>query len=154
MAAGTFLRFCRSMHPYRPDLARGCVRAGGSASVRCTVRRARYRVGRMTKTPGPAEVADEQSGAGSESVGEAPVTASHEILFELGAEVACDVCGARLGEPSDPDDDDSLDLRGNGVYMWTRGDSVRFEQAPLCASCASAIGMTALARWEIEEEEG
>jgi hypothetical protein len=38
--------------------------------------------------------------------------------------------------------------------MWARGDSVRFEKAPLCASCASAIGMTALARWEIEEEEG
>jgi hypothetical protein len=38
--------------------------------------------------------------------------------------------------------------------MWTRGDQVRFEKTPLCPECASAIGVTALARWEIEEEEG
>ena len=43
---------------------------------------------------------------------------------------------------------------GQGVYLWARGDEVRFERAPLCPSCASAIGMTALTRWEIEEEEG
>ena len=41
-----------------------------------------------------------------------------------------------------------------GTYLWLRGDRVVLEDAPLCASCASAIGMTALARWEIEEEEG
>jgi hypothetical protein len=43
---------------------------------------------------------------------------------------------------------------GQGVYLWARGDEMRIESVPLCASCASAIGMTALARWEIEEEEG
>jgi hypothetical protein len=45
-------------------------------------------------------------------------------------------------------------MPGLGVYLWARGDEIRFEGAPLCTACASAIGMTALARWEIEEEEG
>ncbi|MGD0674339.1 MAG: hypothetical protein ABSC94_02910 [Polyangiaceae bacterium] len=78
-------------------------------------------------------------------------TASHEALFEVVEATWCDACGAKL------DDDDSgapYEVRGRGAYMWTRGDDVRFDEAPLCAPCASAIGMTALARWEIEEEEG
>ncbi len=45
-------------------------------------------------------------------------------------------------------------MPGEGVYLWARGNEVRYEKAPLCPSCAAAIGMTALARWEIEEEEG
>jgi hypothetical protein len=78
-------------------------------------------------------------------------SASHEVLFEVVEPDACDACGRPL---VDSDDDDGFRLPGSGVYMWTRGDAVRFEKAPLCASCAAAIGMTALARWEIEEEEG
>jgi hypothetical protein len=61
----------------------------------------------------------------------------------------CDACGCDLDAEQELDQ-----LGGRGVYMWTRGDEIRFEDAPLCPSCASAIGMTALARWEIEEEEG
>jgi hypothetical protein len=49
---------------------------------------------------------------------------------------------------------DGFGIPGRGVYLSARGDEIRFESVPLCASCASAIGMTALARWEIEEEEG
>jgi hypothetical protein len=64
--------------------------------------------------------------------------------------VECDACAG----PVVPDEDDGYSLPGEGVYLWTRGDEVRFERAPLCASCAAAIGMAALARWEIEEEEG
>ncbi|HEY8039652.1 MAG TPA: hypothetical protein VIF15_07655 [Polyangiaceae bacterium] len=79
------------------------------------------------------------------------VVASHDALFVAPAEARCDACGASL-PPAD--DDEGYGLPGNGVYVWTRGDEVRFEKAPLCTSCASAIGMTALARWEIEEEEG
>jgi hypothetical protein len=79
------------------------------------------------------------------------VVASHEVLFEQADEARCDACGAPL-PPGD--EDEGFGVPGAGVYMWTRGDDVRFEEAPLCTSCASAIGMTALARWEIEEEEG
>jgi len=79
------------------------------------------------------------------------VVASHEALFAAADEPRCDACGAPL--PAS-DDDEGFQVAGTGVYVWTRGSEVRFEKAPLCASCASAIGMTALARWEIEEEEG
>jgi hypothetical protein len=76
---------------------------------------------------------------------------SHDALFTAPDPSRCDACGCEL---EDRDARDADDLGGRGVYMWTRGEEVRLEEAPLCASCASAIGMTALARWEIEEEEG
>jgi hypothetical protein len=79
------------------------------------------------------------------------LVASHEVLFADDEELRCDACGGALPPL---DDVDGWELGGAGVYLWTRGGEVRFEKAPLCASCASAIGMTALARWEIEEEEG
>jgi predicted RNA-binding Zn-ribbon protein involved in translation (DUF1610 family) len=82
----------------------------------------------------------------------AATLASHEGAVSAQAdEPRCDACGAAL-PPAE--DDDGFDLPGHGVYVWTRGEEVRFEKVPLCASCASAIGVTALARWEIEEEEG
>lgn len=80
-----------------------------------------------------------------------PVVLSHEALFAEPDDVRCDACDAVLPAT---DADEGYDLPGFGVYLWTRGEEVRFEKAPLCGSCASAIGMTALARWEIEEEEG
>jgi hypothetical protein len=43
---------------------------------------------------------------------------------------------------------------GSGLYMWTRGDEVRFEEPALCPNCATAIGVTAIAGWTAEEEEG
>jgi hypothetical protein len=56
----------------------------------------------------------------------------------------CDVCDEQIdGEPS-----------GRGLYMWTRGDEVRFEEPALCPRCSTAIGVTALAAWNVEEEEG
>jgi hypothetical protein len=76
---------------------------------------------------------------------------SHDELFELVEPVACDACGQPLAVDEDRE---GYDVPGNGVYLSTRGEGVRLEEAPLCASCASAIGVTALARWEIEEEEG
>lgn len=61
-----------------------------------------------------------------------------------GADVRCDACDEIIeGEPA-----------GSGLYMWTRGDEVRFEEPPLCAKCATAIGVTALSLWNAEEEEG
>lgn len=54
----------------------------------------------------------------------------------------CDACGKLVeGEPS-----------GHGLYVWTRGDEVRYEEPPLCARCANAIGLAALAQWELEED--
>jgi hypothetical protein len=56
----------------------------------------------------------------------------------------CDVCDRLIeGEPA-----------GEGVYLWTRGDEVRYEKAPLCDECATAIGISANAAFEIEEEDG
>jgi len=66
-------------------------------------------------------------------------------------EPRCDACGDAFQAV---DEDEGFDVPGAGVYMWTRGSEVRFEKVPLCPACASAIGISALARWEIEEEEG
>jgi hypothetical protein len=79
--------------------------------------------------------------------------ASHEVLFEEVEAERCDACGGRLGR-EDLDREEGYSIPGRGAYLSKRGDRVEVEEAPLCASCASAIGMTALARWEIEEEEG
>jgi hypothetical protein len=81
------------------------------------------------------------------------IVASHEALFASDRE-RCDACGAPLPDARESADDAGFGVRGEGVYLWTRGGEARVEKAPLCAECASAIGMTALARWEIEEEEG
>jgi hypothetical protein len=77
---------------------------------------------------------------------------SHELLFAEAPASSCDACG----EPLAPGDmsSDGYGVPGRGVYLWARGEETRLESVPLCTSCASAIGMTALARWEIEEEEG
>jgi hypothetical protein len=77
------------------------------------------------------------------------VTADHRALFVQSAEDRCDACGAELHEP----EDDQAPL-GMGMYLWSRGDVVRVDPAPLGPSCAAAIGLTVLARWESEEEEG
>jgi hypothetical protein len=79
------------------------------------------------------------------------VVASHDALFARREEVRCDACDTPL---AGDDEERTHGPPGAGVYMWSRGGDVRFEPVPLCPSCASAIGVTALARWEIEEEEG
>jgi hypothetical protein len=59
-------------------------------------------------------------------------------------ETSCHACNAPIqGEPA-----------GRGLLLFARGDEVRYEEPPLCGRCAHAICMTALYRWEIEEEEG
>jgi hypothetical protein len=77
------------------------------------------------------------------------VSASHAILFETEGE-RCSVCSAELGD----DEDDDGAVRGRGLLVWARGDERRYEEPQLCPSCASAIGVSALQRWEIEEDEG
>jgi len=78
------------------------------------------------------------------------VRLSHGVLFEEPATDQCDVCGATVSE----DDDDGYAVPGRGLYVWSRGEERRFDEPPLCPSCAAAVGLSAMARWEIEEEEG
>jgi hypothetical protein len=89
--------------------------------------------------------------AGAESPVAVLTSVSHEALFQPDAATRCDACDERLRAV---DDSGAYSHEGRAVYLWRRGGEPRFETAPLCPSCASAIGMRALARWEIEEEEG
>jgi hypothetical protein len=95
----------------------------------------------------PQVDAAEASGATAEEL----IVASHEDLFNEAPPTICDACGETLDAT---DDAPGYGVPGQGVYLWARGEETRLESVPLCAACASAIGMTALARWEIEEEEG
>jgi hypothetical protein len=100
----------------------------------------------------PAVVVSVPEPARSAAEAEAYVVVSHESLFEAASPSSfCDACGEGL---PDEDIEEGYGVRGQGVYHWVRGDEQRLEKVPLCSSCAAAIGMTALARWEIEEEEG
>ena len=81
------------------------------------------------------------------------VTAGHAVLFQDTEAHRCDVCSELLA--SDDDDDHvGADVRGRGLLVWSRGEERRYQEPPLCPACAAAIGVTALQRWEIEEEEG
>jgi hypothetical protein len=83
------------------------------------------------------------------------VTAGHAVLFEEADPHRCDVCGSEAGaDPSDVDDDSGYDVRGSGLLVWSRGEERRYQEPPLCAACAAAIGVSALQRWETEEDEG
>jgi hypothetical protein len=78
------------------------------------------------------------------------------VLFQNDETDRCDVCAEALRNASaDEDGDDGgFDIEGRGLLVWTRGEERRYQEPPLCASCATAIGVSALQRWEIEEEEG
>ncbi|MBW2459178.1 MAG: hypothetical protein JRI68_32070 [Deltaproteobacteria bacterium] len=41
---------------------------------------------------------------------------------------------------------------GSGLFMWTRGEEVRFDEPPLCAQCATAVGVTAFSLWACNDE--
>jgi hypothetical protein len=102
----------------------------------------------------PSKAADPASA--KEAQPAAPATeeltvGSHEALFVEVPSSRCDACGESIAAS---DGADGYGIPGRGIYLWARGEETRLESVPLCASCASAIGMTALARWEIEEEEG
>ena len=60
-----------------------------------------------------------------------------------GRQYECDACGKSFdGEPA-----------GAGLFLWTRGDEVRYEEPPLCEDCASEITVGALVKWDAEDEE-
>ncbi len=56
----------------------------------------------------------------------------------------CHACDVRIeGAPT-----------ASGLFVWARGDVIHTEEPPLCEACATAIGLTALRRWQLEDEEG
>jgi hypothetical protein len=73
------------------------------------------------------------------------VTASHAVLFQEPEPNRCDVCSAPLEAEGDT---------SRGLLVWSRGEERRYQEPPLCPSCATAVGVSALQRWEIEEDEG
>jgi len=100
------------------------------------------------------------------------VTAGHSVLFEDAESHRCDVCSATVFAHADASADADSDARardedgfesgpqsgphvaGRGLLVWSRGGERRYQEPPLCSGCAAAIGVSALQRWEIEEEEG
>ena len=78
------------------------------------------------------------------------VTATHAVLFQPPVTPRCDVCGAPVTEAAD----DEAPLPTAGTFVTARGDEIHEDEAPLCRACALALGVTALARWDAEEEEG
>jgi hypothetical protein len=79
-----------------------------------------------------------------DSVADASLVAQRAQREAEDEALACHACDAPMeGVPA-----------GRGLFMWVRGEEVRFEEPALCAQCATAIGITALAGWTVEEEEG
>ncbi|HEX9619294.1 MAG TPA: hypothetical protein VF989_04100 [Polyangiaceae bacterium] len=56
---------------------------------------------------------------------------------------ACDLCGAEFDGAPD----------GSGLFVWTRGGEVRYEEPPLCEACSSRIAFGALYSFSEEEDE-
>jgi hypothetical protein len=55
----------------------------------------------------------------------------------------CDACGDAIdGAPA-----------GAGLFLWTRGDEIRYEEPPLCAGCAHAIAIGGSLQIDREDEE-
>jgi hypothetical protein len=73
-------------------------------------------------------------------------TGSHHDLFAEAHTTRCDVCNVVL-------DPKSAEERGTGVYIWARGDEVRREEVPLCASCGGAVFASALGMFDYGDEE-
>ncbi len=105
---------------------------------------------RALPAPAPEEIAGAPRKEEARGEGPSWLVVSHEALFQETPASRCDACGEPIVEAQD----EPFGFPGAGAYLWARGEETRIESVPLCASCASAIGMTALARWEIEEEEG
>jgi hypothetical protein len=56
----------------------------------------------------------------------------------------CDACGETIeGSPA-----------GSGLFLWTRGEEVRYEEPPLCERCAYAIAVGGTLQWGDVDDEG
>jgi hypothetical protein len=99
--------------------------------------------------PRANDLRSNESGGGTEPTIVTCSSASHDVLFTP-CDERCSVCDDELGA----DDEEGTEIRGRGLFVWTRGEERRYEEPHLCPRCAAAIGMSALQRWEIEEDEG
>lgn len=57
---------------------------------------------------------------------------------------ACSVCDRPIEGPA----------AGSGLFMWSRGGELRFEEPALCEDCAHLVGVSAMLRWEMEQNSG
>lgn len=73
------------------------------------------------------------------------MVATHRALFAEPHERRCDLCDTVLATGEE--------AGGSGLYVWTRGDEVRYEEPPLCKSCGEGVALVANRQWEEEEEE-
>jgi|GEM_PF-2176768 uracil-DNA glycosylase len=55
----------------------------------------------------------------------------------------CDACGQTFTGPPG----------GSGLFVWTRGDEVRYEEPPLCERCAVALSTTAMRGWALDDDD-
>lgn len=79
--------------------------------------------------------------------GFADAARSRYFREQAATSAVCDVCESAFeGEPA-----------GRGLLVWASGDESglgeRLEEPPLCEKCATAIGLSALRQWQIDEEE-
>ena len=61
---------------------------------------------------------------------------------DQGRELRCSLCDCDLPEGA----------ASTGLFMWTRGDHVRFEEPPLCATCSRDVGISAFLRWPWDDD--
>jgi hypothetical protein len=80
--------------------------------------------------------------AGPESAAPEHLVEAHS-QHEPAASYECDGCGRDLiGPPA-----------GHGLFLWTRGTEIRYEEPPLCPDCAANVVSSALLSWSAEGGE-
>jgi hypothetical protein len=63
---------------------------------------------------------------GAKDVVQAGELAGRAVVADRGDSLCCDACGRVIeGEPA-----------ARGLFLWTRGEEVRYEEPPLCSRCA------------------
>ena len=68
-----------------------------------------------------------------------PQFSRHRFLDDepVAATFSCDMCGAECeGRPA-----------ASGLFVWHRGDELRYEEPPLCEACSGALTLGAVWRW-------
>ncbi len=69
---------------------------------------------------------------------EAPLPSS-----SLAGSFVCDHCGRSFSGPP----------AGSGLYIWTRGDEIRYEEPPLCDDCALTLSTAAMMVFSFEGDD-
>lgn len=114
-------------------------RAEGARALEAEAKEARSRGGATRRSTGPLPLAPQFSFLADEMA-----QAAHAARSKSPTELRCDACDQPIeGEAA-----------GSGLYFWSRDGEVRWEEPALCEECATAIGVTALRRWAIEDDEG